>query len=74
MKLLKNFSNEQLARGGIIVCIASAVVGTAVDIIDRVKHNRRRDKLYATLQLRADEAKGNVLETVRIDEESNEES
>lgn len=74
MKLLKNFSNEQLARGGIIVGIATMVVGTAADIVDRVRHDKRRKKLYATLQVKADEVDTNLFNLLETEKASEEES
>lgn len=71
---LRSLTNEQLARGGIIVGIAGVVVGTVTDIVDRVRHDRRRKKLYATLQVKADEVDTNLFNLLDTEEAAEEES
>lgn len=60
-KWFKNLNMEDLSKGGIIVGIATMVIGTVADIVDRVRHDRREDKLYAKLTIKADEVKTNLL-------------
>lgn len=60
-KWFKNLNMEDLSKGGIIVGIATMVVGTVVDIVDRVRHDRREDKLYAKLTIKADEVPTTLL-------------
>jgi len=58
-KLFKNLDMEDLTKGGIIVGIAGVVVGAVADIVDKIRHDRREDKLYAKLVIKADEVKPN---------------
>lgn len=60
-KWFKNLNAESLAKGGIIVGIATAVIGTVADIVDKVRHDRREDKLYAKLTIKADEVPTTLL-------------
>lgn len=55
MKKLFNVSDKQLGRIGIWSCLISALVGTVTNVIGAIRHDRRDKKLYATLQLKADE-------------------
>jgi len=58
-KFFKNLNAEDLTKGGIIVGIASVVVGTVAEIVEKVRHDKREDKLYAKLVIKADEVKPN---------------
>ena len=60
-KWFKNLNMEDLSKGGIIVGIATMVIGTVADIVDRVRHDRREDKLYAKLTIKADEVPTTLL-------------
>ena len=60
-KLFKNLSVEDLSKGGIIVGIAGVVVGAVADIVEKVRHDRREDKLYAKLTIKADEVPTSLL-------------
>ncbi len=57
----KNLKTDDLAKGGIIVGIVTAVIGTAADIVDKVRHDKREDKLYAKLTIKADEVPTSLL-------------
>ena len=57
---LKNLSVEQLTKGGIIAGIVGVAVTTVGEIVSKVRHDRREDKLYATLTLKADEVSTNI--------------
>lgn len=71
-KWFKSISTEQLGRYGIVVGIVGVVVSTAGDIIDRIRHDRRRQKLYATLQVKADEVSTNIFDALKMEEQSEE--
>ena len=63
---LKNLSVEQLTKGGIIAGIVGVVVTTVGEIVAKVRHDRREDKLYATLTLKADEVSTNIFSHVDL--------
>lgn len=60
-KFFKNLSTESLAKGGLIVGIGTAILGTIADIVDKVRHDRREEKLYAKLTIKADEVPTSLL-------------
>lgn len=59
-KLLKNLTIEQLTKGGIIAGIVGVVITTAGEVISKIRHDKREDKLYATLTVKADEVSTNL--------------
>ena len=58
-KFFKNLNAEDLTKGGIIVGIGTMVIGAVADIVDKVRHDKREEKLYAKLTIKADEVKPN---------------
>lgn len=60
-KFFKNLDMESLSKGGIVVGIATMVIGTVADIVDKVRHDRREDRLYAKLTIKADEVPTSLL-------------
>lgn len=62
----KSMTLEQMTKGGIIAGIVGVVITTVGDIVSRVRHDRREDKLYATLTIKADEVSTNLFSHVDL--------
>jgi len=68
---LKNLSVEDLTKGGIIAGIVGVVITTVGEIVSKVRHDKREDKLYATLTIKANEVSTNLFGQVDLLNEVN---
>ena len=63
---------KKMGIAGLAACLVGAVASTVADIVSTVRRDKRHKKLYATLQLKAEQL-GSVADIEEIEEKEDEE-
>lgn len=64
--LFRNLSMDVLTKSAVFIGIVGVVTTTIGDVVARIRHDRREDKLYATLTLKASEVSTNIFGNVDL--------
>lgn len=54
---IPNLDPKKLGVASVVTCLVGAVATTVSEIVSVIRHDKRRKKLYATLQIKAENMK-----------------